>query len=97
MPVLSFDLLGELGDDARADRTIIVLNRSRDLPGLPFYAITAAAPPRLLRLAEEDLLPGRIDVPFNSALGVPVTVLGEEAMVPNLALLEDLLTGYVVH
>jgi chemosensory pili system protein ChpC len=98
LPLVSFDALGELGDaQGRGDRAIVVLNRSRPLPGLPFYALTAAATPRLLRLSEEDVRPGRIDVPFNSSLGIPVMVLGEEAMVPNLELLEELLGGFVVH
>lgn len=98
LPLVSFDVLGELCDGTdHTDRAIVVLNRSRPNAGLPFYAVTAAATPRLLRLSEEDVRPGRIDVPFNAELGIPVTVLGEEAMVPNLELLEELLGGFVLH
>ncbi len=48
VPLVSFDALGELGDaNGRSDRAIVVLNRARALPGLPFYALTASATPRL--------------------------------------------------
>ena len=104
LPLLSFDLLSEFGDvDAAAPtgdvmhRSIVVLNRTRTSSGLSFYAITATATPRLIRVSEEDVQPSRIDVPFNHELGLPVIVLGEEAMVPNLAYLETLLAGFVVH
>ena len=103
-PLLSFDLLSEFGDaDAllsdgdSAHRSIVVLNRSRTSSGLPFYAITSTATPRLIRVSAEDVQPARMDVPFNPELGLPVIVLGEEAMVPNLAYLETLLAGFVVH
>ena len=104
LPLLSFDLLSEFGDaDAPVPgsegqhRSIVVLNRTRTSSALPFYAITSTATPRLIRVSQEDLQPARIDVPFNPELGLPVIVLGEEAMVPNLAYLEAILAGFVVH
>ena len=104
LPLLSFDLLSEFAEadalpsaSAAAHRSIVVLNRTRVSSGLPFYAITSTATPRLIRVSEEDVQPARIDVPFNTELGLPVIVLGEEAMVPNLAYLETLLAGFVVH
>ena len=104
LPLLSFDLLSEFGDadvllsgSDVVHRSIVVLNRTRTSSGLPFYAIASTATPRLIRVSEEDVQRARIDVPFNPELGLPVIVLGEEAMVPNLAYLETLLAGFMVH
>ena len=81
----------------REDGHFVVLNRSRALAGLPFYALPARNVPRLVRLLEEDLQRLVVDDPQAEALGVTVRMGSEQAFIPHLEMVEDLLLSYLPH
>ena len=88
------------GEPGRHDGgPLVVLNRSRELPAMPFYATPARGVPRLVRLLEEDLHLLVIDDPNSesAALGLAVRLGSEEAFIPRLEAVEDLLMSYLPH
>ena len=99
IPVISWHALtGVDGRPAQADGGhFVVLNRSRALPALPFYALPARDVPRLVRLVEEDLQLLAIDAPDadDAAFGIAVRLGAEAAFIPRLEALEDLLLSYL--
>lgn len=76
-----------------AGDSVLVMNRTRDLPDLGFYALLCRGAPRLLRVAEEDLDPVA-DAPLRSAELARVRLGEDEAVVPRLAFLEELVIQY---
>ena len=66
---------------------------------MPFYATPARGVPRLVRLLEEDLHLLVIDDPASesAALGLAVRLGSEEAFIPRLEAVEDLLMSYLPH
>lgn len=78
---------------------LVVLNRSRALPTLPFYAMPTRGVPRLVRLLEEDLNLLVLEDPDSdaAALGLSVRLGSEEAFIPRLEAVEDLLLSYLPH
>ncbi|MEE4382362.1 MAG: chemotaxis protein CheW [Pseudomonadales bacterium] len=92
VPVLSVELLLE---DAgyelpppSANHALLVMNRTRPLDALSFYAVRVAGAPRLLWIAEEDLDP--VDGLLGPAEAARIRLGEEAALVPKLAYLEDL-------
>ncbi len=76
--------------DIRPGDGVLVMNRTREVTGLSFYGLVSRGTPRLLRLADEDL-EIVADTPLRSAEQARVQVGEEEAVVPRLAYLEDLI------
>ncbi|HEY5679390.1 MAG TPA: chemotaxis protein CheW [Pseudomonadales bacterium] len=87
IPVVRFERMGDASvEDAEEGRCLIVMNRSRTIEGLPFYALAAEGLPRIVQLTAEDMA----NVPTN--LGVSETMAlrvgSEPAIIPNLQYLE---------
>ena len=101
IPVVSLDVLSVDGAQPphHDGGHLVVLNRSRALPALPFYAVPARAVPRLLRLVEEDvdLLVGEDPDADTAAVGVAVRLGAEAAFIPRLAAVEELLMSHLRH
>ncbi|MEE4361213.1 MAG: chemotaxis protein CheW [Pseudomonadales bacterium] len=92
VPVLSVEMLLE---DERyqlpppsANHALLVMNRTRPLDGMDFYAVRVAGAPRLLWIAEEDLDP--VDGLLGPAEAARIRLGEEAALVPRLTYLEDL-------
>ena len=97
VPVVSMHaLLGSAEPPGHDSGQLVVLNRSRALPGLPYYALPSRGVPRLLRLVEADLVRAE-QAGVDAAVGTAVRVGEERALIPRLELLEDLLQGYLPH
>lgn len=87
IPVVRFERMGNASiDDAEEGRCLIVMNRSRTVEGLPFYALAAEGLPRIVQLTAEDMsnVPTKLGVADTMALRVG----SEPAIIPNLQYLE---------
>ncbi|NIP13744.1 MAG: hypothetical protein GWM88_02970 [Pseudomonadales bacterium] len=87
IPVVRFERLDNTPvDDAEEGRCLIVMNRSRTVEGLPFYALAAEGLPRIVQLTAEDMsnVPTNLRVAETMALRVG----SEPAIIPNLQYLE---------
>ena len=95
LPLLSFEVAngGSAAPAAAPGDGVLVMNRTRDLAGIGFYGLITRGTPRLVRLAAEDL-----DEVVST--GQPLAELGrvslgaEEAVIPDLARLENLILEY---
>ncbi|HSG90158.1 MAG TPA: chemotaxis protein CheW [Pseudomonadales bacterium] len=92
VPVLSIDhMLAEPEDTIPAPRggnALLIMNRTRVMKGLSFYALLVRALPRMLWISAEEM--EGIDGPLASLEAGRVLVGQEEAMIPRLAFLEEL-------
>lgn len=92
LPVLSVERVLADADEAipapRANNALLVMNRTRALPGLGFYAILVRGLPRMLWVTIEDL--DDVDGPLAAAAAGRVRVGQDEAVIPRLAWLEEL-------
>lgn len=97
VPVVSlYALMGSEEPTGHDKGQLVVLNRGRPLPGLPYYALPSRGVPRLLRLVEADLVSDD-QAGIDATLATAVRVGEEKALIPRLELLEDLLQAYVPH
>lgn len=92
LPVLSVEqVLSDPGESIpapRASNALLIMNRTRALPKLDFYAVLVRALPRMLWVTEEAI--SGIDGPLAAAEAARVKVADEEAVIPRLAYLEEL-------
>lgn len=91
VPLLIFERANDCeSPGVRPGDGVLVMNRTRDVAGLTFYGLVTRGTPRLLRLADEDLeiVTGS---PLRSAERARVQVGEEEAVIPHLVYLEDLI------
>lgn len=93
VPLLIFERANDGGDEVpeiRPGDGVLVMNRTRDMAGLTYYGIVSRGTPRLLRLTDEDL-EIVTDSPLRSAELARVQVGEDEAVIPRLAYLEELI------
>ena len=92
LPVLSVErVLADVGETIpgpRANNALLVMNRTRTLPGLGFYAVLVRGLPRMLWVTAEDL--EDVDGPLAAGEASRVRVGQDEAVIPRLAYLEEL-------
>ncbi len=95
IPVVQFELLNGAPADApiKSGRCLVIMNRTRHRSGRAFYAITAAALPRIVHLTDEDVT--NLPVRLGPAETAAVRLGTENAAVPNLSYIEEQLATLV--
>jgi chemosensory pili system protein ChpC len=93
VPVLSPEsVFGEAGDPEppapSPTCSLLVMNRSRPVEGVDFYALMVRAMPRMIWIAAEDL--GVVDGPLGGAEAARLRVGQDEVTVPRLPYFEEL-------
>jgi chemosensory pili system protein ChpC len=89
VPVVQFEVLNGSTAQAngRSGRCLVIMNRTRRANGRPFYALAAAGLPRIVHLTDEDVK--NAPVKLGRAETASVRIGTENAVVPNLSVLED--------
>jgi len=88
IPVLRFDVLNVAADvQPVSDRCVAVMNRSHYAGGQAFYALVAAALPRMVQVNDQDLLPE--DCELGRAEAARATLGAEQISLPDLGYIED--------
>ena len=100
LPVLSLEaVLADRGDPpppaASPGCSLLVMNRSRPMDGLEFYAVLVRSMPRMLWVAVEDL--AVVDGPLAAAEAARIRVGEDEVTVPRLPYLEELVVQNRLH
>ena len=88
IPVLRFDALNAAADvQSVSDRCVAVMNRSRHATGQPFYALVAAALPRMVLVNDQGLVPDECEL--GRAETARATLGAEQISLPDLGYIED--------
>ncbi|HEY5647363.1 MAG TPA: chemotaxis protein CheW [Pseudomonadales bacterium] len=87
IPVIRFETLnGKPASPRKGGRCMVVMNRTRNANGLPFYALAAEGLPRLVQLTADDL--SNAATRLGPAESVVVKLGTETAVIPNLTVIE---------
>lgn len=94
VPVISVGIMK--GDKHPRHHCVVVINRSQNLPALPFYAISSADVPRLMRIAEEDLSELKTQ-DKSEVIAVSVQLGDDVGHIPRIDVIEEALLAFVQH
>lgn len=95
VPVMSFELFNEspIAPDS-ANLRLAIINGAKSTGMMPFYAIITEGAPRLLRV-DQDEIKSLPDAELSNGDLMAVSCAGEDAVIPNLELLEDRLLEHM--
>jgi chemosensory pili system protein ChpC len=87
VPVVHYD--GFNGGSAKPStaRCLVIMNRSHNALGPPFYALAAEGLPRMVQVLEEDLT--RDDTSLSDGSALAVKIGAEAAVIPDLGFVEQ--------
>lgn len=89
IPLISFEAINEEPfQQATPDKRIAILNASQDGSRLPFFGVVTQGTPRMMRIGPEEISE-QGDAPGGPAESMVVNVSGEEAVIPNMAFIEN--------
>lgn len=92
VPVISYEILNDAPElvlpPNEPNACLLIMNRSRPSEDLKFYGLAAQALPRLLRIADDDLV--QQGAAEHSAEAYRVRLGTESAIVPKLGTIEEL-------
>lgn len=89
IPLISFEAINdEPFEQATPDKRVAILNGSQDGSKLPFFAVVTQGTPRMMRITPQEIA-NQGDVPSGPAETMVVAISGEEAIIPNLAYIEN--------
>lgn len=94
IPIISYEALNGGGVPPVEGARLAVLNGTSAKRDLPFYAILIQGIPKLTHIHEEDVVAVEAmhSGPFDE---MTVSLFGEQAMIPNLEMIEDELLQHV--
>ena len=94
IPVISYELINGAGVPPIEGSRLAVINGTGINRNLPFYAVLIQGIPRLAHITEDDIV--SVDAmnsgPYDQ---MAVSLQGEQAMIPNLELIENELLRYI--
>ena len=97
VPLLSFEAVrGESVPEALPQARIAVVNTIKG-GEVAFYALLTAGIPRLVQVAEEDVMPAETEESLAPGEAARVLVNGAPAVIPDLDALESLVADYLKH
>lgn len=91
VPVVSFDRFNGDPNGPDSGRCLVVMNRARRESGRAFYAFVAQGLPRILQLADDDVVNQAGDL--RNAEAIRAKVGTEPVIVPKLSVIEDAVTA----
>lgn len=94
IPVISYELINGSGVPPIEGARLAVINGTGTNRNLPFYAILIQGIPRLAHITEDDIVSVEA-MNFGSYDQMAVSLQGEQAMIPNLELIENELLKYI--
>lgn len=94
IPVLSYEVLSGGSLPPVADARFAVINGTGQKRDLPFYAMLIQGIPKLTRIQEDDVVSVEAmhSGPYDE---MAVSLFGEQAMIPNLEMIENELLKYI--
>lgn len=94
IPVLSYELLNGASIPAIEGARLAVINGTGAQRNLPFYAILIQGIPKLTHIKEDDIVTVEAmhSGPYDQ---MAVSLFGEQAMIPNLDMIENELLRYI--
>lgn len=94
IPVLSYELLNGASIPAIEGARLAVINGTGAQRNLPFYAILIQGIPKLTHIKEDDIVivEAMHSGPYDQ---MAVSLFGEQAMIPNLDMIENELLRYI--
>lgn len=97
VPVVSYEILNDAPElvlpPNEPNACLLIMNRSRPAEKFTFYGLAAQALPRLLRVSDDDLV--QQGAAQHSAEAYRVRLGTEDAIVPKLAMVEELIIKLV--
>lgn len=96
LPLVSFEVLARLpAAESPKDRRLVVCNTLNGNPELPFIGLAAGGIPRLLQVNGAALERSDSGEQPGERMYVPVSLKGEAAVIPDLDVLENLVTQVI--
>lgn len=94
IPILSYELLSGMSIPSLEGARLAVINGTGNNPNLPFYGILIQGIPKLTHIQEDNIV--AVDAMHSGPYDqMAVSVLGEQAMIPDLDMIENELLRFI--